>query len=128
MSYTWANNLGEYVLSPGKGVGFYTPLSLDLTNISIVVCPSAFWHGPQGIVPDLLLSAGILYRGTWLTGGISARYEFDFTENSGQRLLAGAEIHLFPPPSILVFSINGGIIQQGSKIGGYGGLTIGMIY
>jgi hypothetical protein len=126
-SYAGTNSNGEYPLNPGRGVGFYTPLSLELTNLSIAFCPIIFWHGPEGLIPQLLLSTGVLYRGSWLTGGISARYEFDFEDNSRARLLAGVELNLFPPPSNLFFSFRGGIIYQ-RDISGYGGVGIGLIY
>jgi hypothetical protein len=125
-SYAGANSNGEYPLSPGRGVGFYTPLSLELTNLSIAFCPIIFWHGPEGLKLQLLLSTGVLYHGSWLTGGISARYEFDF-EDTRSRLLAGVELNLFPPPSNLFFSFRGGIVYQ-RDIGGYGGVGIGLIY
>jgi len=128
-TYAWANDNGEYPLSPGRGAGFYTPLSLELTNISFVICPAAFWRGPDGLVPELLLSAGILYHGSFFTGGISARLEFDFSKDEPfGRFLAGAEFRIFPDPSNLIFTLQGGILIQGSEPRGYGGLAIGLIY
>ncbi|MDR0321316.1 MAG: PEGA domain-containing protein [Treponema sp.] len=125
VSYYWASEFGEYPLSPGRGVGIHTPLSLELSSVSIAFCPAVFWRGPEGLTPELLLSAGLLYRGSWLTWGISTRFEFDFTENP--RIFAGAELHLFPPPSNLVFSLHAGILTQ-NNIGGYGGLAIGFVF
>ena len=127
VSYSWADSNGEYFLSPGRGVVFFTPVSIEHSNFSVVFCPSAFWHGPEGFVPELLLSAGFLYRGSWINTGISARYEFNFKENADARLLAGAEVHIFPSPSNLVFSLQGGIIYA-SKLDYYGGIGIGLIY
>jgi hypothetical protein len=126
-SYAGTNTNGEYPLSPGRGIGFYTPLSLELTNLSIAFCPIIFWHGPEGLIPQLLLSTGVLYHGSWITGGISARYEFDFEDNARSRLLTGVEVNLFPPPSNLLFSFRGGIVYR-QNIGGYGGVGIGLIY
>jgi len=126
-SYTGTNSNGEYPLSPGRGIGFYTPLSLELKSLSIAFCPIVFWHGPEGLIPHLLLSTGVLYRGSWITGGISARYEFDFEDNTRSRLLAGMEINLFPPPSNLFFSFRGGVVYQ-YDISGYGGVGIGLIF
>ena len=127
LSYAWASETGEYPLSPGKGAGLYAPFSLELTKFSFVICPAAFWHGPEGLVPQLLLGGGILYRGTYFTGGVSVRGEFDFQENN-IKFLASAETQIFPPPANLVFSLYGGMWAQSSKIGGYGGLGIGLIY
>jgi len=126
-SYSWASKTGDYPLSPGKGTGLYTPLSLELSNFSIVFCPAAFWYGFSGFVPKLLLSGGVLYRGSWLTGGISARSELGFSHGS-TRFLAGAEAQFFPPPSNLVYSIFSGIWTQDDKIGAYGGIGFGVIY
>ena len=127
-SYAWASKTGDSQLSPGKGAGIYTPLSLEISSFSLVLCPAAFWHGPEGIAPDLLLSAGVHYHGSWLTSGISARYEFGFKEDNEARFLTGAEINLFPPPSNIVFLIQGGIWIKSSNLGGYGGVGIGFIY
>jgi len=126
-SYTGTNSNGEYPLSPGRGIGFYTPLSLELKALSIAFCPIVFWHGPEGLIPHLLLSTGFLYHSSWLTGGISARYEFDFEDDTRSRLLAGMEVNLFPPPSNLFFSFRGGVVYQ-YDISGYGGVGIGVIY
>jgi hypothetical protein len=133
LSYTWSGNTGEYPLTPGRGIGFYAPLSLELTNtnigaFSVVVCPALFWRGPEGFVPEVLLSAGILFRTGWLNAGLSMRYEFDFSDNASPRFLAGAEVNLFPPPSNLVFSLRAGLMNREQHTGGYGGLSIGVIY
>ena len=132
-SYAWANNTqseasGEYPLSPGKGAGFYAPLSLELDKFSVVFCPAAFWLGPKDIVPELLLSAGVMYRGNWFNTGISARYELGFNESSKSRLLAGAEIIIFPAPSNIVYSILGGVWLKDSRLGYYAGLGIGFMF
>ncbi|MCL2440757.1 MAG: PEGA domain-containing protein [Treponema sp.] len=125
-SYTWAADKGEYPLDSGKGVGFYSPISLELKQFSFVICPIIFWHGPEGLSPDFLLSAGILYRNSWLTSGLSAKYEFGLPDKINQRFLTGAEINIFP--SIFIFSLHGGIRIQNSNTRGYCGLKIGFIY
>ena len=128
VSFAWANSNGEYPLSPGKGAGFYTPISYKLSNFSIIFCPAAFWHGYEGFVPEVLLSAGVLYHGQWLTGGLSARYESGFKEETDFRFLTGAEAHFLPPPSIFIISLKGGVLFTEQKIGGYGGIGFGIIY
>ncbi|MCL2186457.1 MAG: PEGA domain-containing protein [Treponema sp.] len=127
-SYAWASKNGGYPLSPGGGVSFYIPFSLQLTNFNIVFSTAAFWRGPEGLIPDLLLSAGVLYNGSWLNAGISARYEFDFENIKKFKFLAGAEIRFFPSPSNLVYTIHGGVWTQEKNTGGYGGIKIGMIF
>jgi hypothetical protein len=133
VSYVWSTDAGQYLLGPGRGAGLHIPLSLELINLnighlSIIICPSLFWHGPAGLVPELLLCAGILYRAGWLNAGLSMRYEFNFSDNVSPRFLAGAEIKLFPPPSNLVYSLRAGLMKQDQYTGGFGGLSIGVIY
>jgi hypothetical protein len=121
------NRNGASPLSQESGVGIYTPLSLELKELSIGFCPVIFWQGAEELIPQLLLSTGVLYLGSWITSGISMRYEFNFEKNTKSRLLAGIEAALFPPPSNLFFSFQCGIIYQ-QDIGGYGGIGIGLIY
>ena len=129
ISYAWAGENGEYPLSPGKGAGLNLPLSLELRPFSIIFCPAAFWRGPEGLIPELLLSAGILYRGTILSAGISCRCEIDFeNEDTADAIknLAGAEIHI--TLSNFVISLRGGAWMKGEGAGGFGGIGIGMIF
>ena len=126
VSYAWANSAGEHKLGHGKGIGVHAPMSAELTKFSIIFCPSIFWRGPEGIIPELLFGAGVLYRGSWMTGGVSARGEFDLADNNF-RFLTGAEAHFIPPDLNFVFTLQGGIITSGS-IDWYAGLGIGFIY
>jgi len=128
-SYTWAGEYGEAPLNPGKGIGIYAPLSLELESVSIALSPGVFWRGPSGSVPELLLSAGILYRGGRLFAGISARAEIDFSEDKADpKILAGTEWRYNPLSSNIVLSCQFGIWTQAERTGGYGGLGIGVIY
>ena len=128
-SYTWAGKNGEFPLNSGKGIGIYTPLSLELENISIVFSPGVFWRDQSGSVPELLLSTGVLYHGVSFFAGLSARTEIDFSEDKiNPKILAGAECRYNPPSSNIVLSCQFGMWAQNSRIGGYGGLGIGVIY
>ncbi|MCL2410238.1 MAG: PEGA domain-containing protein [Treponema sp.] len=128
ISYAWAGTNGEFPSSPGGGLGLHAPLSLELTNFSIVFCPALFWRSSADFMPTLLFSTGILFRANQINIGVSARYELDFSENIlNTRFLTGAEIHFFPPPSNLVFSLVGGLIHQEQFTGAYAGLRIGII-
>jgi hypothetical protein len=128
-SYTWASENGEAPLNPGKGIVIYAPLSLELERISIALSPGVFWRGPSGSVPELLLSAGILYKGGRFFAGISSRAEIDFSEEQvNPKILAGAEWRYNPLSSNMVFSCQFGIWTRDGQIGGYGGLGIGVIY
>jgi hypothetical protein len=126
ISYTWADELGELPLGAGKGIGLFTPLSFELTNLSLVFTSALFWYGPIEFIPSLFLSAGALYRSGSINTGLSMRCEFNFSENISSRFLAGAEVHLFP--SNFVFSFLAGTWIQGQLTGGYAGFKIGIIY
>jgi hypothetical protein len=129
VSYAWASENGDAPLSAGRGVGLFTPLSLELSNFSIVFTPAIFWRGPEGLVPALLLSAGALYNGGWFNTGLSMRCEFDFTENAeSPKFLSGAQVYFLPPPSNFFVSLSAGLWTQNSNTGGYGGITIGLLY
>ncbi len=128
-SYTWASENGEAPLNPGKGIGIYAPLSLELESISLALSPGVFWRGPSGSVPELLLSAGVLYKGGRFFTGVSARAEIDFSEEQIiPKIHAGAECRYNPLSSNMLFSCQFGIWTQNGQIGGYGGLGIGVIY
>jgi hypothetical protein len=130
-SYAWAAENGEAPLSPGRGIGLYSPLSLELTSFSVVFSPGIFWHGPDTPAPLLLLSGGVLYRRDWINAGLSMRSEFNFSEiplADNIRLLTGAEARFYPPPSNLLFSFQAGIWTRGPHLGGYGGLGIGVVF
>ena len=130
-SYAWAAENGEAPLSPGRGIGLYSPISLELTSITLVFSPGMFWHGPDTPVPLLLLSGGVLYRRDWLNAGLSVRSEFNFSETplaDNIRILTGAESRFYPPPSNLVFSFQAGVWTRGPHLGGYGGLGIGVVF
>jgi len=128
VSYAWAGKSGELPQSPGRGVGIHLPLSLELTNFSIIFSPSVFWHGPENPAPLLLLSTGVLYKGAKINAGLSARCEMNFTEkpfNPG--FLTGAEVSLLPSSSNLFFSFLAGVIYQQQRVGWYSGFKIGII-
>jgi hypothetical protein len=128
-SYTWASENGEAPLNPGKGIGIYAPLSLELESISIALSPGVFWRGPSGSVPELLLSAGVLYKGGRFFAGVSARAEIDFSEEQVKpKILAGAEWRYNPLSSNMLFSCQFGMWTRDGQTGGYGGLGIGVIY
>jgi len=131
VSYAWASKNGEAPLSPGSGVGLYAPLSLEIAKFSLIFSPAIFWHGPDSAIPELLTGIGILYRGGWMNAGLSFRPEFDFSSSpiaDNIRLLTGAEVRIYPPPSNLVFSLQAGMWNKGEHIGGYGGVGIGVIF
>jgi hypothetical protein len=128
VTYAWASKYGENPLSSGRGIGIYVPTSMELSIFSIIFNPGIFWKGPEGLTPDLLLGAGVLYQGSWFNTGLSMRTEFGFKENSGVKLFSGVEAHFYPSPSNLVFSAQAGLWTQNSRTGAYGGIGIGIIY
>ncbi|MCL2801624.1 MAG: PEGA domain-containing protein [Treponema sp.] len=139
LSYSWSSNNGEYPLSPGRGAGFYLPLSYEIKNsffeqFSIVLCPSLYFNFgsiedlTNNLTPEFHISAGIFVLNNWYSAGLSARYELNFNDASQNRFLAGAQAAFFPPPSNLFFSLQAGIRIHHSLIKGYGGVGIGIIY
>ncbi|MDR2941253.1 MAG: PEGA domain-containing protein [Treponema sp.] len=128
-SYSWADENGNAPLNSGKGIGIYAPLSLELEKVSLAFSPGAFWRGPSGSIPELLLSTGILYRGGRFSAGVSARAEFDFAGNAlNPKILAGTEWRYSPMLSNMVFLCQFGMWTQNGNTGGYGGMGIGVIY
>ena len=137
ISYTWAQSRGEAPLGTGRGGGLYLPLSVDAGPVRILFSPGMRWPGMDDPIPRLLLSAGALYRWRWLTAGLSARTELDFTNTGSRanvsfeqrmRTLCGAEIKIFPPPSSLIFSMAGGAWFKAGRAGPFGGLGLGFIH
>jgi len=124
-SYAWAKEYGELPLSMGKGLGLYTPLSLKLTDFLIIFSPAFLWS--QNFVPSLHFSAGALYLSNSINAGISVRCDLNLTDNTPLKILAGAEVNLFPPPSNFVFSFMAGMWTQKQLLGWYGGLKVGII-
>jgi hypothetical protein len=128
VSYAWASENGENPLSPGKGVCLFIPAELELSIFSIIFSPGIFWKGPEGLIPDLLLGVGILYLGSWFNTGLSMRTEFGFRDNFSVKFLSGAQARFYPSPSNFVISAQAGLWTQSSRVGGYGGIGIGIIY
>lgn len=126
--YTFAVDNGEVPLSPGRGVGAFIPISLEIEMFSVVFSPYVFWRTSKGSVPALLLSGGVLYREKWFNAGLSVRAEIYFKDDEKPKIFAGAEMRFFPSPSNFVFSINGGIWTQNSNTGFFGGIGIGLLY
>jgi len=129
ISYAWADENGDYPLSPGKGVGVHLPLAFEVKQFSITFSPAVFWRGPEGAVPEVLVSGGALYRGGMINAGLSYRCEINMeSENIAKSLkhLAGAEIHI----TLLnfVISAHGGLWAKNGFIGGFGGIGIGTIF
>ena len=128
-SYAWANENGSYPLSPGKGVGLFTPLSFNYKRFSAVFCPAAFWRGPEKAVPELQLCAGAHYRAGTLNAGLSYRFEIDFENEKtaeNAKHLTGAELHI--NLKNFVISLNSGLWTRSGLISGFGGVGIGMIF
>jgi hypothetical protein len=126
--YALASANGENPLSPGKGVCLFIPAELELSIFSIIFSPGIFWKDPEGLIPDLLLGAGFLYKGSWFNTGLSTRTEFGFRDNFSVKFLSGVEARFYPSPSNLVFSAHAGLWTKSSRVGGYGGIGIGIIY
>jgi hypothetical protein len=137
LSYTWASSGGEAPLGSGRGVVVHVPLSLGLGSFTALFSPGMRLPGMNDPVPRLLLSAGLLLQGEWFNAGISLRPEFDFTNTGSRadipfservRIMSGAEVKFYPPPSNLVYTLLGGASVRGGQVGGFGGIGIGLLY
>ncbi len=122
-----------------SGLELAFPLELRLGEVnslagSLVASPALSWSGTEGIplkaVPDLVLAAAAGMHGGALSAGISGKIRV--VEADGNFLWAplfiGAELHFFPPPSLVVFSAFGGTWLDGSESGVFGGLGLGILY
>jgi hypothetical protein len=138
LSYAWAN---EGTLTPfGSAVGLALSLPLSWAlgqNFSLTLSPGLFWTGEEGYpaetLPRLLLSGGLLFRRPAFTAGFSLQSRAliagtDREDPGFGPLMAAGEIRFFPPPSNMVFSLLAGAWTDYSRIGGFGGIGIGLIY
>jgi len=129
VSYSWAGTNGEMPLSPGRGVGLHLPLSLEVSPFSFAICPAAFWRNHEGITPEFLFSGGIMYTGdTLFSAGVSARSEFNFTDNDQEpKIFAGTQIYFYPFYNLYI-SLQGGMWKHREYLGFYGGLGLGIVH
>jgi hypothetical protein len=116
-----------------SGIELYFPFALNLgEGFSFSLSPAALWTGDEGFpwkpVPRLLVSGGLMMNLRYLSAGISVRPEFNFSNLLPLPFMAGAEVKIYPPPSSFVFSFLGGVWARDSRLGGFGGLAIGLIY
>jgi hypothetical protein len=137
LSYTWASSGSAAPLGSGSGAVLHFPLSLGMGSFTALFSPGMRLPGMNDSVPRLLLSAGLLLQGEWFAVGISLRPEFDF-DNTGSRagipfservrIMSGAEVKFYPPPSNLVYTLLGGACVRGSQASGFGGIGIALLY
>jgi hypothetical protein len=135
-SYAWAED-GAAPLGPGTGMGFCFPLSWRFNALTLIFSPGIQWPIPYDLVTRPVVAGGVHYRGSWFIAGLSLKQEFNVSDLKSGRdernrspvfLQAGGEIKLYPPPSNMVFTLSGGVWYNGSEVGGFGGVGIGLIY
>jgi hypothetical protein len=90
---------------------------------------------PDDPLPRLFLPMGVLFRHAQFIAGISFLPEFSFAPRSKNRAAQGpavfelgVEIKWYPPPSILVYTLSGGIKMDRTGTRGFGGVGIGIIW
>ncbi|MDR0601168.1 MAG: PEGA domain-containing protein [Treponema sp.] len=133
LSYAWSQEDGR---TPQKeGLSVRLPLSLDFRRLSLIFAPGIRTAFPEDPLPRLFFPAGILFRHAYITAGVSFLPEISFSarqknrEKEGPAVLElGAEIKWYPSPSVLVYTISGGLRMDASGIRGFGGVGIGIIY
>lgn len=132
--FAWTGKTALTPFGMASGFEFFFPLSVRFGRIfSFALSPAVLWTGDEGFpwepAPRLLLAGGFLTEMAYVSAGLSLRSEFDFSrKETWPSVIMGAEIKISPPPSSFVFSFTGGVWFRGSGIGGFGGLSIGMIY
>jgi hypothetical protein len=136
LSYGWAKEGALTPFGMGTGVQLFLPLSWRLGSaFSLLFSPAVLWTGDQGYpseaVPRGVLSAGAMFRHTFITAGISVRSEYAFSSRRPVDpgiLILGGEIKFFPPPSSFVFTLQGGAWFKNGDKGAFGGVGIGLIH
>jgi hypothetical protein len=138
LSYVWANTGTITPFGSPVGIALSIPLSWRLGEaLSLALAPGALWTGEDGLpgeaIPRILLSGGVLVRQPVFTAGLSLQSRLLVAgtgrENAGfGPLMAAGELRFFPPPSNLVFSLLGGLWADHGRLGGFGGIGIGLIY
>jgi hypothetical protein len=133
LSYGWSPDPDQ---TPQKeGLSVRLPLSLDFRFLSLLFAPGIRTAFPGDSPPRLFLPAGVLFRHTYFIAGISFLPEFSFSPRSKHRAAQGpavfelgAEIKWYPPPSIFVYTISGGIKMDKTGTRGFGGVGIGIVW
>jgi hypothetical protein len=126
-SCNWAEE--EELTVESEGLSPYAALSFRLSPLfTLFFSPGLLWKTPGDGVPRLLLPAGILFRYSWFSAGLSLRPEIRFAEPDGGPFLFGGELKFNPPPSNMVYSLLGGLRIQSGSPSGFGGVGIGIIY
>jgi hypothetical protein len=135
LAYAWAEEGSVTPFGMGTGVELFLPLGWrPHGGLSLSFSPGIIWTGEKGYpgeaAPRAIVSGGLLFQHGVITAGLSARSEFAFAgEGKGAGpVMLGAECKFFPPPSIFVITLHGGAWFEGSRLGGFGGVGIGMIY
>jgi hypothetical protein len=111
-----------------SGTEFFLPFSVESdrlfakTTVSLLLVP-ALWFRELSKSPLGVVSGGLAFRRSPLSAGLSLRAESPF--GSPRRVMAGGEIKFFP--SMVVFSLSGGVWFESSRRGFYGGIGIGVI-
>ncbi|MDR1420623.1 MAG: PEGA domain-containing protein [Treponema sp.] len=133
ISYAWSQKDERTPQREGLSVRF--PLSLDFRLISLLFAPGIRTAFPGDPLPRLFLPAGILFRFAHITAGVSFLPETSFSADSKNReeeghtvLEMGAEIKWYPSPSILVYTLSGGVRIDKSGVWPTGGVGIGIVY
>ncbi|MDR1618794.1 MAG: PEGA domain-containing protein [Treponema sp.] len=126
-SCNWAEE--EELTVESEGLSPYAALSFRLSPLfTLFFSPGLLWKTPGDGVPRLLLPAGILFRYSWFSAGLSLRPEIRFAEPDGGPFLFGGELKFNPPPSNMVYTLLGGLRLESGRPSGFGGAGIGIIY
>jgi hypothetical protein len=122
------NEISPFGLPGGPEI--FLPLSVSLNRaFALLLVPALWWPGEEGIPesarPYGVLSGGLIFRRPSLNAALSARTETAFGSAPFERTMLGGELKFFP--SVLVFTLLGGVWFENTRMGFYGGIGIGMI-
>jgi len=146
-NFSWTGKTSFTPFGMSSGFELYVPLKLDLGKFfSLALSPSILWTGdelslnekgeaarkgfPWDPVPRVSVSGGVMMRMTYFVAGLSVRSQYKFSGDDAWPpfIIAGGEVKFFPPPSSFVFSFNGGVWSRDATIGGFFGVSIGIIF
>jgi hypothetical protein len=98
-------------------------------SFSLLIVPALWWPAKDGNGlpgdPLCVVSGGLVLRRSPLSAALSVRTESVPGGPLFQRVMAGGEVKFFP--SLVVFSLLGGVWFESSRRGFYGGIGLGVI-
>jgi len=136
VGYAWAETGELNAFGARPGLSAAVPLTwAPLAELAFTLSPALLWTGadgyPQELLPRAVLGGGLALRLPLLIAGVSVRSEFRFDQDdavAGGPFLLGAELRFFPPPSVFVLSLLGGVWLDDAEPRPFGGVGFGILH